>query len=138
MEIIPSKLYKKIVELVPILCVDIILTYKEKFILVKRATEPLKGEWWVVGGRAFKGEKTINTARRKVREELGLKIKNLQFEGVYEDSYAKSAWGIPTSSFSAVYYGEVDTFNPKPDKTITKIKLSDELPDRFIRKLKRI
>lgn len=131
--IISAKLYKKIVELVPILCVDMILKYKGKYILTKRVNEPLKGLWWIVGGRAFRGEKTINTAKRKVWEETGLNAKNFRMVGVYEDSYPKSAFGVPTSSVSIVYEAEVKRFTPKLDKTSSDIKLFDKLPNRFLK-----
>ena len=131
---IPSKLYRKIVELVPIVCVDIILRYEGQYVLVKRLNEPLKGNWWIVGGRAFKGEKTIRTAYRKVMEETGLTPCNLKMVGVYEDSYPQSEWGTPTSSVSIVYEEDIDSFQYKLDKTSSAIKLSDKLPDRFVNK----
>lgn len=130
---IPSKLYKKIVESVPILCVDVVLTYKDKFVLVKRKTEPLKDKWWVVGGRAFKGEKTLDTAKRKVTGEVNGIAKNFKRVGIYEDSYMKSAWGVPTSSVSVVYTAELVNLNLVPDKTISAIKLFDKLPTRFLK-----
>ena len=133
---IPAKLYKKIVESVPILCVDVILVHDGKYILVKRKTEPLKGEWWIVGGRALKGERTEESAKRKVKEELGLDVSYLEFCGVYEDHYKKSAWGVPTSSFSAVYRAEVEDYKPQPDKTIEMVKLSEELPERLVKNIK--
>ena len=132
---IPAKIYKKIVELVPIVCVDIILTFKGKYVLVKRATEPLKGEWWVVGGRAYKGEPTVETAKRKVREELGMEAKGFKKVAVYEDHYPKSSWGVPTSSVSVVYRATLTKYDPKPDKTISEVKLSDKLPARFLKNL---
>ena len=132
---IPNKLYKKIVESVPIVCVDVILEYRNSFILVKRANEPLKGHWWVVGGRALKGERTVQTAIRKVKEETGLKAYVVQRIGVYEDSYPKSAWGVPTSSVSIVYKAVVHDYSPKLDKTNSDIKLSKTLPKRFLSKL---
>src|SRR3990167_9419733 len=119
---IPSKLYKKIVELVPIVCVDIVVYYKGKFLLVKRSTEPLKGIWWIPGGRMLKGETTLKTAKRKIKEELGLKIKHLRPYGIYEDHYKKSAWGVPTSSVSVVYIGIVNELNIVPDKTVLDTK----------------
>ena len=128
---IPHTLYRKIVELVPILCVDVILSHKGRYILIKRVNEPLKGLWWIPGGRALKGERTMNTAERKVWEETGLKAKNLKIVGIYEDSYPKSAFGIPTSSVSVVYEAEVDDFNPVLDKTSSDIKPSNMLPRRF-------
>src|SRR3990167_946955 len=85
--IIPEKEYRKIVGLVPIVCVDVVLAYRGKYILVKRATEPLKGLWWVVGGRLRKGETTRLAAKRKVWEEVGLHAKHLRLLRVYEESY---------------------------------------------------
>ena len=51
--ILPENIYKEIISNIPILCVDIILTNKNKnkFLLIKRNNEPLKNEWWIVGGR---------------------------------------------------------------------------------------
>ena len=134
--LIPAKLYKKIVELVPIVCVDVIIFYKGKFVLVKRATEPLKGKWWIVGGRAYKGESSLKTAKRKMQEEVGLKSSSIRLYGIYEDHYKKSVWGIPTSSVSIVYMAMIDKFNPKPDKTISDIKLAETLPERLTKNLK--
>lgn len=134
-DMIPAKLYKKIVSLVPIGCVDVILKYNEKYVLVKRATEPLLGSWWVVGGRAFKGESTLETAKRKVRDETGLKARDFRVAGIYEDSYPKSAFGVPTSSVSVVYEAEVDNFDPIIDSTSSDIKLTNKLPHRFLKKL---
>ena len=131
-----AKLYKKIVELVPIVCVDIIIFYKGKFVLVKRANEPLKDKWWIVGGRAYKGEDSLKTAKRKMMEEVGLKADSIRLYGIYEDHYKRSAWGIPTSSVSIVYMAIIDKFNPKPDKTISDIKLSEFLPERLTKNLK--
>ena len=134
--LIPAKIYKKIVELVPIVCVDIIIFYQGKYVLVKRKTEPLKGKWWIPGGRAYKGEESLETAKRKMKNEVGLKSNDIRLYGIYEDHYKKSAWGIPTSSVSIVYLALIDKFNPKSDKTIETIKLSEDLPERLIKNLK--
>lgn len=137
MKFIPSKLYKQIVESVIILCVDVVVEYKGKFLLVKRKDEPLKGWWWVLGGRAYKGEKTLDAAKRKVKQEIGLTGYDFKYLGVYEDSYKKSAWGVPTSSVSTVYWCRVKSLEGiKLDQTSSDFKLSDNLPKRFITKLK--
>lgn len=132
---INNKLYKKIVELVPIVCVDVILEYRGAYVLVKRATEPLKGSWWIVGGRAYKGEPTLKTAKRKVKEEVGLEADEFDVVGIYEDHYPKSAWGTPTSSVSIVYKAVIDYFEPKLDKTSKEIEIFSELPKRLIKKM---
>ena len=54
---IPAEQYKEIIKVLPILCVDIVIkNNRGEYLLVKRAHEPLKGRWWVVGGRVHKGE----------------------------------------------------------------------------------
>ena len=59
---IDEKTYTRIIDIIPILCVDIILTNTEgKYLLIKRAIQPLLGQWWVIGGRVHKGEKIIDT-----------------------------------------------------------------------------
>jgi len=135
---IPAPLYKKIVESVPILCVDVILTHQGKYVLVKRKTEPLKDEWWIVGGRALKGERTIDAARRKCIEEVGLNVKNLKMVGVYEDSYPKSSWGVPTSSVSIVYKGEVGNVVAVLNDTLSDLKLAEGLPNRFMKRFNKL
>lgn len=60
-------------------CVDcLIVQYnthlqREEALLVERATHPAKGIWWLPGGRLFKGETFFDGAKRKARDETGLK-----------------------------------------------------------------
>ena len=68
-----SEQYRAMVDLMPILCVDLVLTNAEgEYLLVKRNNAPLQGLWWVPGGRILKGERLEVAAARKLREELGL------------------------------------------------------------------
>ena len=70
MSLIPLNKYSKILEDLPIYCVDIIIKNdKEEYLLIKRNNEPKKGEWWVVGGRVLKGETAKEAAIRKVKQE---------------------------------------------------------------------
>lgn len=132
---ISDKEYKKIVELVPILCVDIILRHNNKYVLVKRNNEPLKGFHWVIGGRLLKDESLWEGAMRKVREEVGVGVHELKPVGFYEDSYSRSAFGIPTHTDSIVFEAETDESNFKVDTQSDSVILSDTLPERFIHKL---
>lgn len=70
----PSE-HRMILENTPICCVDLVIRKGGKVLLVKRKMAPSKNEWWVPGGRVLKNERLIDTARRKAREEVGLKIK---------------------------------------------------------------
>ena len=91
--------YINIFKNVPIVCVDILIQdLSEKFILVKRNNEPLKDEYWVPGGRVFKGEKVIEACSRKSLEELGLEVdpSEWSFVGYYEADFVKNAFEADT------------------------------------------
>lgn len=72
---IPLNLYKKILTSVPIICVDVIISNKNNFLMVFRNTEPAKNQWWLPGGRVFKFETLEQAALRKAREETGLECR---------------------------------------------------------------
>ena len=72
MVMIPQDEYEQIIARVPIVCVDVVIYYESKILLIKRGDEPARGEWWLPGGRLFKGETIEACALRKAREETGL------------------------------------------------------------------
>ena len=79
---IDEKLYKKILEVMPIPTVDAIIVHNGKFLLLKRNNPPVKGEWWLPGGRIRKGEQLEEAVKREVREETGLECKIIRQVGV--------------------------------------------------------
>jgi len=131
--------YKKIIQKIPILCVDIILRHKDKVLLIKRADEPCKGIYWPIGGRVHKGESVDAAARRKILEEIGIKYTgDLIPIGFYEDNYTESAFEAQTeySSFSLVFVGDLNNEQIKSkvrlDKTSEDFGYFDTLPKRFV------
>ena len=52
----------------------VVLDDAGRVLLVKRANEPLKGEWSLPGGAVDVGETLENGIRREVREETGIEI----------------------------------------------------------------
>ena len=130
--------YKKIIQKIPILCVDIILRHKDKVLLVKRADEPCKGIYWPIGGRVHKGESVDAAARRKILEEIGIEYKGALIPiGFYEDNYTESAFEAKTeySSFSLVFVGDLNKevkTKVKLDKTSDDFGYFDTLPKRFV------
>jgi 8-oxo-dGTP diphosphatase len=58
----------------PILGVGAVIVDAGQVLLVRRATEPLKGEWSVPGGVLELGEKLHDAVRREVLEETGLTV----------------------------------------------------------------
>jgi len=88
---IPAADYKKFLEQMPVVCIDaIIMNNKGQYLLIKRKNEPLKGNYWVPGGRLLKNETLNDAVLRKVKEELGIDSHVVMPIGVYEDFFDKS------------------------------------------------
>ena len=58
----------------PIIGVGAVIVRDSRALLVRRATEPLKGEWSVPGGVLELGEKLRDGAAREALEETGLHV----------------------------------------------------------------
>ena len=73
--LIENELYDKIREVLPTVCVDLLVTNEQKeYLLANRTEKPAKGSWWFPGGRIRKGETWQECAKRKGREELGIDL----------------------------------------------------------------
>lgn len=68
-------LYEKILQVMPIPCVDIVLVNDDdEILLVLRANKPAQGKWWFPGGRVYFGETRKNAVKRKLFEECGYEL----------------------------------------------------------------
>ena len=140
MERVEEKLYQKIVQNVPLLCVDVIILDKNKILLVKRKDEPAKGEWFVPGGRVYKNETLEKAVIRKALEETGLRVRVIRKLGVYEFFSKTSRFeGISSHTVDIAFLTE-----PLPNQKIKldasssdfkwAEKIEDDLPE-FIKKI---
>lgn len=64
--------YDKIVEQIPLVCVDLIIIFEDKFLLVKRIKSPAKNKFWFPGGRIYKMETIDNACKRIAKQETNL------------------------------------------------------------------
>lgn len=125
---IPEPIYSQIHELMPIVCVDIIVRCGTKIVLIKRDREPAKGEWWFCGGRVVKGENLEQAARRIVHRETGLKIKQCVLLGHDQTQFKTDPFGHGrgTHTVNFVFCAqakEMDLFRLKLDDDHVDYKL---------------
>ena len=133
---IPEQLYRQIISVIPILCVDVIIRNEAgRYLLVRRRNEPLKGDWWVVGGRILQGEYAHQACVRKILEEVGLETRELHFLGFYEDMFDKNSFDVPGiyHTLSLVFETQVTTAQIiQLDNQHSAWGWFDELPSRFV------
>ena len=58
----------------PLVGVGAVIVCEDRVLLVRRATEPLKGHWTLPGGMLELGETLAQGVAREVREETGLEV----------------------------------------------------------------
>jgi colanic acid biosynthesis protein WcaH len=138
---VSDELYSQFVKCLPIVCVDIIIEYKNKFCLVKRKDDPLKGMYWVPGGRVMQGETLKAAACRKLKSECGISAleKDLFLEGLYQDFFDQSAFGKhPYHTISIVFKIKLDEMvEVILDETSSEWTLVQKLPKRLTSNLER-
>lgn len=132
---IPDGLYKQILSVLPVVCVDIVIRNESgQYLLARRKNEPLKGEWWVVGGRILHGEAVREACVRKTLEEVGLEIDEMRFLGFYEDVFDKNSFQVPDPyhTLSLVFEANVTVAQTiQLDSQHSEWNWFDELPQRF-------
>ena len=74
--------YQRILEQMPLPTVDAIILFQGRFLLLKRKNPPVKGTWWLPGGRVRRGETLEAAVRREVHEETGLTCQIIRQVGV--------------------------------------------------------
>lgn len=132
---VPLDRYTKILEVLPILCVDVVVqnTHGE-YLLIKRINEPKKDQWWVIGGRVFKGETFEEAAVRKVKEEVGLQVKSVRPIGYFELVNGANPFGLPFEyhAVSVVFTTIIDDRQTvELDNQSVKSKFAKKLPPDF-------
>jgi len=80
----------------PIIGVGAVIVDGGRALVVRRATEPLKGEWSVPGGMLELGEKVRDGVRREAREETGLEVEPGElldvFDSIFTDDQGRTQY----------------------------------------------
>ena len=114
----------------PVLCVDMVVRHKGKFLLVKRKNEPLKDQYWLPGGRVLKGERITQAVHRKMKEEVGIKVKIIKSLGYFDKVFPKNKYNSKTGfhGLSIVFLVEPFSTNIVLDEQSDDWKFSKKLP----------
>jgi 8-oxo-dGTP diphosphatase len=80
----------------PLIGVGAVIVEGGRALLVRRATEPLKGEWSVPGGMLELGEKLHDGVRREALEETGLEVTPGEvldvFDSIFTDAQGRTQY----------------------------------------------
>ena len=80
----------------PIIGVGAVIVHRGKALLVRRDTEPLKGEWSIPGGVLELGEKLHDGVRREALEETGLEVEPGEvlevFDSIFSDDSGRTQY----------------------------------------------
>jgi len=80
----------------PIIGVGAVIVQGDRVLLVRRASEPLRGEWSVPGGMLELGEKLRDGVRREVEEETGLVVEPGEvldvFDSIFTDTLGRTQY----------------------------------------------
>lgn len=102
-QLIPREKYLDILRQMPIVCVDLIIVNKDRYLIMKRNNPPAKDQWWFCGGRVLKGESLQGAAIRKAKEETGLNVLPRRVVDVNETMFSDGPEGINVHTINVVY-----------------------------------
>ena len=68
----------------PIVGVGGVVIHGKRVLLIRRGSEPLKGEWSIPGGLVELGEELADGVRRELKEETGLDVEPLEVLTVFD------------------------------------------------------
>ena len=134
MHYLPEQEYQKIIKSMPIFCIDFLISYRDKYLLIKRKEEPLKNIFWVIGGRILFRETIEDAAKRIQQREIGKHFSNFKEIGFsnyfFHDNPDSRATHTPTLLFQISVQ---KIFYPKIDKQHSDFIWSKEIPNELIK-----
>jgi ADP-ribose pyrophosphatase YjhB (NUDIX family) len=110
-------------------CVAVIISQGEKILLARRASEPAKGMWDLVGGFVDVEESVEDAVIRETKEETGLDVTVTKYLGSIPDVYGET--NIATLNFC--YWVQVKKGSPKTASDVSELKwfLKNEIPENM-------
>jgi len=122
----------------PVMGVGGVIIDNARTVLIRRGTEPLRGEWSIPGGTIEIGETLDEAVQRELREETGLEVRVLElielFDRIYLDQHSTAATDKKKPRFHYViadYLCELTGGEPRAGSDVTDLALARE--DELVR-----
>ena len=130
--LLPIAEYRKIMRKMPILTIDAIVVHKGKYLLLKRKFKPLRGRYWLPGGRVFRGETLQEAVIRKIREEIGIDVRIISLAGFHDYIYKENEFNLDyVHTVSAVFFVSPLSDEVDIDYQSTDYIWSETLPEEL-------
>jgi ADP-ribose pyrophosphatase YjhB (NUDIX family) len=119
----------------PVVGVGGVVIRDGRALLIRRGSEPLKGQWSIPGGLLELGETLEEGVRRELREETGLDVRVLDLIEVFERIWPEPKPGRPAPSASERpryhyvildYLCEAPHGEPKAGSDVTEVAFASE------------
>lgn len=116
----------------PVVGVGGVVIEGERALLIRRGSEPLKGEWSIPGGTLELGETLAEGVARELREETGLEVRVLELIEAFERILPGNGRNPEYHFVILDYLCELRGGTPRPDSDVTDVAFAreDEL-DRY-------
>jgi colanic acid biosynthesis protein WcaH len=102
--LISKELYDQICRVMPIPCIDLLVTDETgRVLLLKRKNEPMKGQWWFPGGRVFFNETRCQALIRKLKEECNLSPLTTKELGTFDLILDKPSNNLPCHAITTLF-----------------------------------
>ncbi len=98
-------------------------------LLIRRGSEPLKGEWSIPGGILEVGETLKEGVARELLEETGLQVKVMELIEVFERIFRKGEEGAPPVPIAKDAVLEAGRAGQLPDRPVYHFVILDYLCD---------
>lgn len=126
---IPEDQYNFILKNMPVFCVDWLVRCGDKYLLLKRTQQPLKGRYWHIGGRLRIDETISQAAERLQNRELGRYCGMGQLLAFSNYMFEKCDDARATHTPAITYLVDVEEeFIPTLDDTESEYMWTESLP----------
>tara|TARA_B100001057_G_C22794554_1_gene929050 strand:+ start:140 stop:577 length:438 start_codon:yes stop_codon:yes gene_type:complete len=134
-----NKTFEALVNLAPLISIDILITQNDKFLLGNRINRPAKNYFFSPGGRIYKNETIKEALKRIAKKELNLNFSyDPSFIGVYEHFYNDSIYeDVSTHYVNLAYEYHTDDLLNLPEEQHDQYKwftINEIITDKKVHK----